>query len=224
MIYFHPTMRKPITVLVADDHPLFRKGLIDVLRAEPELKVVQEAGDGASALRLLKELRPDVMVLDIEMPQGGGMEVAREMQRLNLPAQIIFITAYKDPETFDEAMNLGVKGYVLKESAVTDIVAGIKTVAAGNRYISPSLSGLLFDRSRAAQTLREKVPGLDALTAGERRILKLVSQDRTSKEIAADLGLSARTVENHRANIAGKLGLSGSHSLLKFAYDNKSKL
>lgn len=217
-------MPKAITVLVADDHPLFRKGLVDVLRADTGLKVLHETGDGAEALRLIKELRPAVAVLDIEMPRRGGIEVAHEVQRLNLPVQIIFITAYKDPETFDEAMNAGVKGYVLKESAVTDILAGIKAVAAGNRYISPSLSGLLFDRSRAAQSLREQVPGLEALSAAERRILKLVSLDRTTKEIAADLGISPRTVENHRANIAGKLGLSGSHSVLKFAYDNKSRL
>ena len=217
-------MPKPITVLVADDHPLFRKALVDVLATDRDLKVIQEASDGASALRLIKDLRPIVAVLDIEMPHGGGIEVAREIQLRRLPVHVIFITAYKAPEFFDEAMNLGVKGYVLKESAAIDILAGIKTVASGNRYISPSLSELLFRRSRDAENLRQKSPGLEDLTPAERRILKMVSLDHTTKEIASELGVSHRTVENHRANIASKLGLSGSHSLLKFAYDNKSRL
>jgi DNA-binding NarL/FixJ family response regulator len=217
-------MPKPITVLVADDHPLFRKGLVDVLRAEAQVKVIQEAGDGASALRLVKELRPAVAVLDIEMPQRDGLEVAAEIQRLNLRTELIFITAYKDPETFDAAMDLGVKGYVLKESAVTDIVAGIKSVARGERYISPSLSGLLFRRREEAKKVRADHPGLDDLTPAERRILRLIAQGRTSKEIADELGVSTRTVENHRFNIGTKLDLHGVHSLVKFAYDHKAEL
>ena len=217
-------MKSKIKVLVADDHPIFRKGLADVLRADAGLEVVGEVADGASALRLIQESKPAVAVLDIEMPQLGGLEVAAEVQQRRLPVELIFITAYKDPETFDAAMSLGVKGYVLKESAVTDILAGINAVARGERYISPSLSGLLFQRARAASDLRVKNPGLEALTPSERHILKRVSLDRTTKEIAGDLGVSHRTVENHRANIARKLGLSGSHSLLKFAYDNKSRL
>src|SRR5262245_13359927 len=217
-------MNSRIKILVADDHPLFRKGLVDVVRADAALEIVKEAGDGAEALRFIQELQPAVAVLDIEMPRLSGLEVAAEIQKARLPVELIFITAYKDPETFDEAMTLGVKGYVLKESAAMDIVAGIKTVARGERYISPSLSGLLFRRVESARALRAERPGLDTLTPTERRILKMVSLDRTTKEIAADLGVSHRTIENHRANIAVKLGLSGSHSLLKFAYDNKSKL
>lgn len=217
-------MKAKIKLLVADDHPVFRKGLMDVLSGDPALEVVKEAGDGAEALRFIQELRPDVAVLDIEMPQLGGIEVAAKIQEQRLPVELIFITAYKDPETFDEAMNLGVKGYVLKESAVTDIVAGIKAVARGERYISPSLTGLLLRRAESARTLREERPGLETLTPAERRILKSISLDRTTKEIADDLSVSYRTVENHRANMARKLGLQGSHSLLKFAYDNKSRL
>ncbi len=210
--------------MVADDHPLFRKGLVDVVRADAAFEIVREAGDGAEALKFIQELRPAVAVLDIEMPRLSGLEVAIEIQKGRLPVELIFITAYKDPETFDEAMTLGVKGYVLKESATIDIVAGIKAVARGERFISPSLSELLFRRVESAKTLRAERPGLETLTPAERRILKSVSLDRTTKEIADDLGVSYRTVENHRANIARKLGLQGSHSLLKFAYDNKSKL
>jgi len=217
-------MSARIRVLVADDHPIFRKGLVDVLRSDAGLEVVGEVADGATALAAIAELKPDVAVLDIEMPKLGGLEVAGEIRTRRAGVEIIFITAYKDPETFDEAISLGVKGYVLKESAVVDILAGIKTVAGGERYISPSLSGLLFRHAEAATALRSEKPGLDALTPSERRILKLVSFDRTTKEIADELGVSHRTVENHRANIARKLGLSGSHSLLKFAYDNKTKL
>ena len=217
-------MKPKIKVLIADDHPVFRKGLADVIRTDAASEVVQETGDGASALRIIQELRLTVAVLDIQMPQRDGLEVAREVQRRRLAVELIFITAYKDPETFDEAMNLGVKGYVLKDSAVTDILAGIKTVAKGERYISPSLSGLLFRRGEAAKELRQENPGLESLTPTERRILKMISLDQTTKEIADELGSSDRTVENHRANISRKLELHGSHSLLKFAYDNKGRL
>ena len=197
---------------------------MDVLHADAALEIVKEAVDGVEALRFIQELRPAVAVLDIEMPRLSGLEVATEIQKRCLPVELIFITAYKDPETFDEAMTLGVKGYVLKENAAIDIVAGIKAVARGERYISPSLSGLLFRRAESARTLRAERPGLETLTPAERRILKSISLDQTTKEIAAELNLSHRTIENHRANISRKLGLQGSHSLLKFAYDNKSNL
>jgi DNA-binding NarL/FixJ family response regulator len=129
---------------------------------------------------------------------------------------------YKEEDMFHEAMNIGVKGYVLKESAVHDIAESIKTVATGKYYLSPSLSELLVKKDdRSASVLRKK-PAMENLTATERRVLRLISENKTSKEIGEELGISYRTVENHRSNICNKLEIHGSHSLLKFALDHKS--
>lgn len=214
-----------ISVVVADDHPLFRKGLADLIRSETGMDLLAEAEDGAEALRCISELKPRVAVLDVEMPGKSGIEVARDLH-LSTENQtaVILVTAYKEPEMFDEALNHGVKGYVLKENAIGDILNGIRSVAVGEEYISPSMAGLLIRRRRAGAGLREENPGVDRLSPAERRILKLISLDRTTKEIADDLDISPRTVENHRANIARKVGVSGTHSLLKFAFQHRSSL
>jgi DNA-binding NarL/FixJ family response regulator len=152
------------------------------------------------------------------------MEVARQIQRENLPVAVVFVTAFKDTRLFQEARNLGVRGYILKESAVTEILEGIKTVAGGGLFTSPALSQLVAHRKKLGFDLVRATPGLAGLSPTQRRILKLIASDRTSKEIADELGISHRTVENHRGNIAAKLDIRGSHSLLKFAYDNKDAL
>lgn len=217
-------MSDPITILVADDHPIFRKGLIEALHSDPGLKIVGEAGDGQAALEIIEKMRPDIALLDVHMPKADGVSVARTLQKKDLPTRLVFLTMYDDEETFQEAMDLGVKGYVLKESAVLDVIGSVRAVAAGQHFISPSISGYLVRQRAAGQKLREKAPGLDSLTPAEHRILRMISEDLTSKEIADRLGISPRTVETHRLHICEKLNLHGVHSLLKFAYDNKGKL
>jgi DNA-binding NarL/FixJ family response regulator len=217
-------MKKVISILLADDHPVYRDGLRQIIQSDPALKIVQETGNGAEALRLARELKPDLLILDMDMPGSNGLEIARARQREQLPFEIIFVTMYREEDMFDEAMNLGAKGYVLKESAAADILQSIHAVAAGQHYISPAISGLLVNRGALTTALRVEKPGLENLTPAERRILKQIASDKTSKEIADGLGLSPRTVDNHRANISAKLGLQGSHSLLKFAFENKHRL
>jgi DNA-binding NarL/FixJ family response regulator len=217
-------MDADILVLIADDHPIFRKGLRDVIEAASGLKVVAEAGDGTEALKLIEALAPDIAILDIHMPKTSGFEVAREVGRRRFTVKVIFLTMYEDEDTFNEAMDVGVKGYVLKESAVTDIIAGVKTVAAGRHFISPSISTHLVNRSARSVSLAKEKRGINELTPSERRILRLVAENKTSREIAEELFISFRTVENHRANICNKLELHGSHSLVKFAIEHKSQL
>lgn len=217
-------MKLKIRILIADDHPLSRQGLRQALEADPACQVIQEAGDGRAALEGVRSLKPDLCILDINMPLLDGLAVARQMRQEQLAGEIIFLTMYKEEDLLNAALDLDVKGYVLKESATTDILHCVRAVAAGGRYFSPALSDLLFARRAGAQALRQEKPGLERLTSAERRILKLIASDRTSKEIADQLGLSLRTIENHRTNICAKLDVHGIHSLVKFAYDNKSRL
>lgn len=219
-----PAMPSPFRILLADDHPLFRQGLRSTVESEAAFQVVREVGDGQAALDGIRELSPDLCILDINMPGLDGLAVVRRMHEQSLQSEVVILTMYKEPDLFNAAMELDVKGYVLKESAVKDILDAIRTVMAGHRYVSPTLADFMFARRADAEALRQQKPGLDHLTPAERRILKLIAHDRTSKEIANELGLSPRTVENHRTNICAKLDVHGIHGLVKFAYDNKSRL
>jgi DNA-binding NarL/FixJ family response regulator len=212
-----------VRLLIADDHPLFRNGLMHAVQSHLHCRI-EEAADGKTALRIIQELRPHLCILDINMPSLDGLSIVRQMREQRLPGEVIFLTMYKEEELFSAAMDLGVKGYVLKDGAVDEIIDCIQTVTAGRRYISPALTDYLLNRQAKAHALAQKQPGLARLTPAERRILKLIAQGRTSKEIADGLGLSARTVENHRTNICAKLDVHGIHGLVKFAYENKSSL
>jgi len=213
-----------IHIVLADDHPIFRQGLRQVIEKDRQLKVLAEAEDGEAALDLIRRHRPQIAVLDLDMPRLDGFAVARRMREERLPAGIIILTMHQDEMHFNEALNLGAKGYLVKDSAAADVVNCIKSVAAGHSYISPTLSGLLLNRGRRAAAPPPQPTGFDSLTSAERRVLSLLAEYKTSKEIAAELGVSARTVENHRANICVKLDLRGSHALVKFAIGHKSEL
>ncbi len=217
-------MTAPITVLIADDHPIFRKGLCDVIRGDESFKLVAEASDGVTALSRIESLTPKVAVLDIDMSPMNGLEVARKVREKKLTTALMILTMHRDEALFSEAMDLGVLGYLLKENAAEDLLRGIHSIARGAPYLSPTLSALLLQRTEAGKQLRKERPGLHLLTAAEKRILNMIAADRTSKEIAEELGIHYRTVENHRTNICGKLGLVGSHSLLRFAFDNRGKI
>jgi len=217
-------METKLKVLIADDHPIFRRGLREVIETDARLMVVGEAEDGVAALRQIENLQPEVAVLDIDMPQLNGFELAKEIKRKRLAVEVVFLTMHKDEGMLNEALEAGVRGYVLKDSAVTDIAASIHAVARGEHYLSPARSTFLVHRGQRAASFVKENAGLQELTQSERRVVRLIAENKTSKEIAAELFISYRTVENHRANIAQKLNLSGSHALLKFALEHKSQL
>jgi DNA-binding NarL/FixJ family response regulator len=217
-------MGDKVKIVIADDHPIVRQGLRQLIEADRNLTVVGEASDGETALQLIETHQPDVAVLDIDMPRIGGFDVVRELERKKNRVKIIFLTMHTEEEIFQTAMDLGVGGYVLKDSATNDIVAGIKSIAAGRPFISPAMSALLLNRRRRAQKLESEKPELDLLTPTERRILKLIAEDKTSREIGTELFISHRTVHAHRAHILQKLNLSGNLALVKFALTHKSSL
>ncbi len=217
-------MKRAIKVVIADDHPVYRDGLRQMLVKDSDLHLICEASDGREALDQARKQQADVLLLDVDMPRMSGVDVARERQRAGDGFEIIFLTMHREADLLNEALNLDVKGYVLKDSAAAEIRDAVRTVAGGQHYLSPKLADFVVQRVAATRALESARPELASLTASERRILKLIASDRTSKEIATDLGLSVRTVENHRSNICNKLQLRGSHALLKFAFDNRSQL
>lgn len=217
-------MADEITIIIADDHPIVRQGLRQTIEEDKRLRVVAEASNGQEAVEAIETHSPQITVLDVDMPVMNGFDVARTIRERKLSTEIIFLTMHRDEDLFNEAIDLGAKGFVLKDSALTDIIECIKTVAASEHYASHALTSFLINRSRRAIGLAEKKPTINDLTPTERRVLKLIAENLTTKDIGEQLGVSPRTVEKHRANICEKLNLHGAHSLLKFALQHKSDL
>ena len=214
-------MSEQTRIVIADDHPIFRAGLRQVIETERAFAVVGEASDGESALRLVEELRPDIVVLDVNMPVLGGFSVVGEMQRRGLPGAVVILTMHNEEAMFAKAMSLGVRGYVVKDGASADIVNCLNAVRRGQSFTSAAVTGYLFKRAGEGRQLRK---GIAALTPTERVVLSMIADYKTSKEIATALGISHRTVENHRGNICAKVEVSGSHALIKFALQHREAL
>ncbi|HEX3625170.1 MAG TPA: response regulator transcription factor [Verrucomicrobiae bacterium] len=216
-------MNRP-KVFIVDDHPLFRTGLRQVILDADSFDLIGQSGDGKEAMLFIEKNKPDVAVLDLKLPGMTGLEIARRAQEIRLPTRVIILTMHNEEELCTRALDHGVTGFILKENAVEEIIEAIAAVAEGRHYFSPSVSGHLIRRRQRADSLVTEKPGLKDLTKAEVRILKLIAVKKTSREIAAELFISPRTVEAHRANISAKLDLRGSHSLLYFALSHKSEL
>ena len=217
-------MNDEICIVLADDHPIVRRGLRQMIEEEADLRVIAEATDGEAGLALIETLQPHVAVLDLDMPKLDGFAVAREIRKRNLAVKLLFLTIHSEVDLLHRAMDLGAMGYILKESALLEIVNGIRSVAAGRPFVSPSMTPALLEYRARTHALERDTPALGNLTASERRILAMVAQGKPTKVIAAELFVDPRTVETHRASICHKLHLSGTNSLLRFALEHKSEL
>ena len=217
-------MADQIKIVMADDHPIVRQGLKQMIETDARLLIVAEAGDGETALELIETHQPDVVVLDVDMPRMDGFAVVKKLRERRNDVAVVFLTMHGEEEIFQAALDLDVKGFVLKDSAVTDIIAAIKAVAENRPFFSSSVSALLLNRRRRVENFENENQNLSQLTVTERRILKLVADEKTSKEIGEQLYISYRTVETHRANISRKLNLQGSLALVKFAVAHKSEI
>lgn len=207
-------------ILIADDHPIFRSGLRALIDAEAAFAVVAEATDGEHALSLITNERPDVAILDYNMPKANGFDLLKQISQSKVNVITVMLTMHNDEAMFSKAFELGVRGYVLKDSASVDIVNCLHAVTQGQVYTSAAVTTFLL--KRASRT--KAVDGLDSLTPSERKVLRLIADYKTSREIADELSISVRTVDNHRSNISGKVGVTGSHALFKFAVQHRAEL
>jgi DNA-binding NarL/FixJ family response regulator len=212
-----------VKVVLADDFPVVRKGLKASIQEEASLKVVAEASDGEEALKLIRTHRPQLAVLDIDMPKLDGLGVVKELTRLKLDTRAIILSFHNDEDIFRAALAAGAKGYLLKESAMEEIVGAIQAVLAGKTYLSSAIALQLLQTDQSAKAGDEN-PLLRDLTLSERRILRLVADGLSSKEIGDQLSIHYRTVENHRSNMCRKLNIEGANALLRFAIQNKEAL
>lgn len=207
-------MSEAVRILLVDDHPLVRTGVRRILETRPGLAVVGECSDGAAALEFLRAEPVDVLVLDLTLPGVDGFEVLREVKAIRPGTKVLVLTMHADAEYVARAVQDGADGYLLKDSAVQDLVAAIEAVQAGRAYYSPPVQQELSQLLRAHAAPPRP---MDTLTEREREVVRLVVRGLSTKEIAAELDISARTVETHRANLMRKLNLKSVALLTQFA-------
>ena len=200
-----------LRVLIAEDHQLVSDGLVALLKAAGH-EIVGRASDGQTAVRLAETLHPDVAILDASMPLLNGIDASRAIQRVRPDTKAIIVTVHDEDEYVLNAFRAGVRGYVLKKQAASDLLQAIKEVQAGSVYVSPGMSRALVDAVRTNTEMRS-----DLLTGREREVLQLVAEGKTSKEIASVLDVSVKTAETHRANIMNKLDIHETAGLVRYA-------
>jgi DNA-binding NarL/FixJ family response regulator len=212
-------MDRPFRILLADDHVMFRRGIRSLIQSMNAVEVVGEASDGLELLRLLRDINPHLVIMDISMPNLRGLEATREIKAISPGVKVLILTMHKDREYLFHALTAGAEGYLLKEDADGELISAIETLRKGGTYISPLLSAqmadIFVDKFR---------PGGEPLTAPEelltvreREIIKLIAEGNSSKEIGELLFISSRTVQHHRANIMRKLNVKKTADLVKYA-------
>jgi two-component system response regulator NreC len=200
---------------LADDHAVVRQGFRMILSAHPDLEIVGEAGNGREAVELAATLRPDVVVMDVAMPELNGIEATRRLTADNPHIRVVALSMHKDSVYVREILRAGARGYLLKDSVADDLVAAVRAVAGGEGYLSPGVSNAVLDDYRKHVT-----NPIDLLSSREREVLQMLAEGKTNKEIAVVLNLSVYTVEAHRGRIMEKLNVHSINELVRFAVRN----
>ena len=213
-------MENRIKVLIADDHPLFRQGIKQILELEKDITVVAQASNGSEAVQLARELAPDVILMDINMPGTGGLQAIEEIKGENINSRIIVLTIHEDREYLIKTLQMGAEGYVLKDAEPSVLIDAIRSVYLGQSYIQPNMTKeLVMEFNRITLHSRDKY-GENRLATREREVLKLIAEGMINKEIATRLYISEKTVKNHVSNIFRKLNVSDRTQAAIYALKN----
>jgi DNA-binding NarL/FixJ family response regulator len=205
-------MREKIHILLADDHAVVRQGFKMILAAQPDMEIVGEAGNGREALDLAGQLQPDVIVMDVAMPELNGIEATRRIADLSPRSRVLALSMHKDSVYVREMLRAGARGYLLKDSIASDLLAAVRAIARGEGYLSPGVSDAVLNDYR-----RHVTDPIDLLTSREREVLQMIAEGKTNKEIATVLNLSVYTVDAHRGRIMEKLNVHSVTDLVRFA-------
>jgi DNA-binding NarL/FixJ family response regulator len=217
-----PPDTKPIRLLIVDDHKVVRLGLHTLLSRHAGIEVVGEAGTMASAVQEAARLLPDVVLMDVRLPDGNGFEACRQIRRSQIETRVLFLTSFADEEVVLESIDAGGDGYLLKEIDEENLVRAVRNVAAGQSILDPAVTRRVLERVKNADTSPAK-DKLDALSAQERRVLALVAEGKTNKEIGLALGLSDKTVKNYLSNMLDKLQLTRRSQAAAFYVQHSGK-
>ncbi len=209
-----PKMKR-IRILLADDHAIVRQGFKMILSAQTDMEIVGEAGNGREAVEQAEQLRPDIVVMDVAMPELNGIEATRRLAASMPHTRVIALSMHKDSVYVREILRAGARGYLLKDSGAGDLVSAIRAVASGESYLSPAVSNAVLDDYR-----RNVTNPIDLLTSREREVLQMLAEGKTNKEIAVVLNLSVYTVDAHRGRIMEKLNVHSINELVRFAVRN----
>jgi two-component system response regulator NreC len=204
-----------VRILLADDHTIVRQGLKLILSAHGDLQVVGEAANGREAIELAEKLRPDVVLMDVQMPEINGIEATKKMIEANPRIRILILSMHKEAVYVRETLRAGARGYILKDAIDTELLNAVRSVGRGDGYISPAVSGALLNDYRQGA-----INPVDLLSGREREVLLLIAEGKTNKEIATSLNLSVYTVDSHRGKIMEKLNLHSAGQLVRFAMKN----
>ena len=206
---------RAIKVLLADDHTIVRQGLKLILAQQPDFQVIGEAATGQQAAELAEKLRPDLVLMDVQMPELNGIEATRRMVAANPRIRVLVLSMHKEALYVREVLKAGARGYILKDAIDTELLNAMRSVAHGDGYISPAVSGALLTDYR-----EQSSNPLDLLTTREREVLQLIAEGKTNKEVSTKLNLSGYTVDSHRGKIMEKLNLHSTGELVRFAVKN----
>jgi len=206
-----------LLILLAEDHQMVREGLRALVNSQPDMKVIGEAGDGAAAVEQARELDPDVLVMDVSMPKMSGLEATERVKKAAPKVKVLAVTRHTDSGSLRQLFKAGVDGYVVKQSASSELIRAIRTVASGGSYVDPSIAGKVVQGYVGKPAKLSHLQGSADLTEREEDVLRMIAWGYSNKEIASKLGISVKTVEAHKANLMKKLGFRSRIDIVRFA-------
>ena len=210
-----------ISIVVADDHHLVRKSIVSLIEKWEDMEVVGEAGDGHETLRLVRQTRPDIAIVDIAMPLMNGIETTRQIQSLSVNTNVVILSVHSDKRVVRQSLRCGAKGYLLKKSVAEELMIAIRSVGHGEIYLSPSIAQTVLNEYLRTDTDNDSITTIDCLSSREREIVQLIVEGHTNKAVAQILNISNRTVEKHRAALMKKLKVRSLPELILKATEHR---